>query len=138
MTQAERTEKIKFLNSPYWMQKKISFLERQVSNLEDLAQRITSGTSNNGGNTISDKTGEAAVAIADAKREFLSIVKEYAQKKVKIYHVIENSDLEEVEKNVLRLRHLEFKKFFQIAQELNYSREHIHEIYNKALEKLPR
>lgn len=138
MTQAERAERIKFLNSPYWMQKKISFLERQVSNLEDLAQRITSGTSNNSGNTISDKTGEAAVAIADAKREFLSIVKEYAQKKVNIYHAIENSNLEEVEKNVLRLRHLEFKKFFQIAQELNYSREHIHEIYNKALEKLPR
>lgn len=138
MTQTERAERIKFLNSPYWMQKKISFLERQVSNLEDLAQRITSGTSNNGGNTISDKTGETAVAIADAKREFLGIVKEYAQEKVKIYHAIENSNLEEAEKNVLRLRHLEFKKFFQIAQELNYSREHIHEIYNKALEKLPR
>lgn len=138
MTQNERKEKIKFLNSPYWMQRKISFLERQVANLEDLAHRITSGTSNNGGSNISDKTGEAAAAIADAKKEFLGIIKQYAQEKTKIYHVIENSGLEEVEKSVLRLRHLEFKKFFQIAQEMNYSREHIHEIYNKALEKLPR
>lgn len=126
-----------YLNRGYKANEIINGLLAEKQHLRDIATNITSTLSADRTfcRNISDKTGDTAVKLADLEHEIDCEVDKYIDIKREIRIVInavKNCD----EQLVLRHRYLEFMKWDEIANKMNYSIENVFVLHRRALKKI--
>lgn len=126
------------LNQAYRMQEQISCIKKEMNILQEMAESITpiydnreDGKSSN----ISDRTATIAIKIADKQREYEQELQEYIEAIDRVKTIISQVCRED-ERLLLRKRYLDFERWEQIAQELNYSLSYIFEIHRSAIKKV--
>lgn len=124
-----------WMNQAYRAEENINSIKKEIDNLWDIAKCITPKYSNEGSvsSYTADKTARSAVKIADKMEEYEDKIKTY----LKSINAV-NSAIDKIqdadEKLILRKRYLNFEKWEQIAQDMNYSTQRIFQIHKKAME----
>ena len=126
----------KFLQQVKLCDKHINNKLEELANLRDLSLRITSNISGNGGHSgPGDKVGNAVARIVDLEREINESIDKYVDLKHQVEAVIEQiTDPDEVE--VIYKRYFRFKKWEEIAAEMNYTYQGVCKIHGRALQSV--
>jgi hypothetical protein len=128
----------KWLNRLYCLEKEIKLDRRELKRLRDSATRGmgTYEAERISGTNAHSRVETYACKAADLSSKIEADIERSLEIKQEIYDAIMS-----VEENnlrlLLKLRHLEFKKWYEIAEEMNYCEYHVkHRLYHKALSKV--
>jgi RNA polymerase sigma factor (sigma-70 family) len=128
------------LKQYYWTKRRIQQLENKILELESEAERQTAqigrvpGPSGNVKGHVKDRMAEIVAKIVELKDKLNNEIASSYESLAKITEAIKG--LPSRERYLIHARYIECKKWEQIAVEMNYSWQHIHEIHAKALKKL--
>lgn len=124
------------LKQYYWTKRRIQQLENKILELQSEAERQTAqigrvpGPSSN----VKDRMAEIVAKIVELKDKLNNEIASSYELLTTITEAIKG--LPSRERYLMHARYIECKKWEQIAVEMNYSWQHIHEIHAKALKKL--
>lgn len=123
-----------WMNQAYRAEENINSIKKEIDNLWDIAKYITPKYSEGSVSSYTaDKTARSAVKIADKMEEYEDKIKTYLQSINAVNSAIDKIQ-DADEKLILRKRYLNFEKWEQIAQDMNYSTQRIFQIHKKAME----
>ena len=126
-----------YLSQAYHLDQRINSKIEQLKRWQDLAIKATSTLSKTSSCSYenSHKMEDNMVKIIDLKNEINNDIDRLIDLKKDIMALIKAVKNPEYQ-TLLELRYLCFKKWEQIAVEMDYSIQHIFRIHNKALEKI--
>lgn len=126
-----------YLSQAYRLDQRINSKIEQLKRWQDLATKATSTLSKTSSCSYENnhKLEDNMVKIIDLKNEINNDIDRLIDLKKDIMALI-NAVKNPEYKTLLELRYLCFKKWEQIADEMDYSIQHIFRIHNKALEKI--
>jgi hypothetical protein len=128
----------KWLNRLYCLEKEIKLDRRELKRIREAATRGTGSyeAERISGTSERSRVETYACKAADLSSKIEAAINRSLDIKQDIYDAImtvEENDL----RLILKLRHLEFKKWYEIADEMNYCEYHLrHRLYRKALSKV--
>lgn len=128
----------KYLQQVKLCDKHINNKLEELANLRDLSLRITTNLSSEGGGFgggHGDKVGNAVARIVDLEREINESIDKYVDLKHQVEAVVEQiGDPDQVE--VIYKRYFRFKKWEEIAAEMNYTYQGVCKIHGRALQSV--
>ena len=106
----------------------------QIEMLKSIATKITSDMSNErvSSSTVSDKVGSTVAKIIDLETEINESIDRLIELKAEVMRIIDNVE-EDDYKLLLTLRYLNFKTWEQIAVEMEFTFQWVHELHKRAL-----
>lgn len=126
-----------YLSQAFYLNQRINSKLEQLSALKELATRCTSVISGmpRNPNSANDRMADAVVKIVDMEAEINRDIDELVELKRDMMSVIKSVDNPKY-RMLLELRHLCFKTWQQIAEDMGYSIQHIYRLRNRAYEKI--
>lgn len=126
-----------FLNQAYRIDQRINSKLEQIKNLRELATKATFTISETGvcDSENKQRMESNVVKIVDLEREINEDIDMLIEVKKDIVTMIKKVENPEYQ-TLLELRYLCFKRWEQIALDMDYSIQHTFRIHNKALEKI--
>jgi|GEM_PF-1022218 len=122
-----------YLQQAYWLEGYIWSLIEQRERLKDQQTKITSiMTGMPAAGSTGDKVGGSSVAMVDLENRIDDTVRKQRVLQAEVLQKI--NGLESVEyKMILVHRYINFKKWYEVARAMRYSRMHIHRLHTAAL-----
>lgn len=127
----------KELRKYYWLRKNIQSLEEELLKLETKARNITPIFKDEPKASIPDIRDK----VADLVTKIVDIQNIISKKLWEAYDILEKIEkaieiLPEREKYLIRSRYIDFKRWEEIAVDMNYSYRQVHNIHSNALQLL--
>lgn len=127
----------KELRKYYWLRKNIKILEEELYKLETKARNITPIIKDEPrvpGIDVRDKVADLVAKVVDLE----NIINEKLYESYVVLEKIEKAidKLPEREKYLIRSRYIDFKRWEEIAVDMNYSYRQVHNIHSYALQLL--
>lgn len=112
-----------FLNQGYHIKARVQAKEERIDSWQQIAESITAPIRGDGGvqHSPSKKIENCAVNIVDLQNEIKAEIAELVQVEREIGRFIKAAPLDETDRFILELRYLNYKKWEEIAVELNYA-----------------
>ena len=130
MTKEELKEYIETKREIKIIEEKIEFLESKKTSIK--SQIITDMPR---GEAEQDRLGQLLIQIEELIELYNEKQSNLIKQQTKIENCIDKLD-NALERNIMRLRYLESKKWEKICVEVNYSWENVHRIHRKILSKI--
>lgn len=128
--------KKEFLKQYLKAKREIEIKSEQISDLKDLATKITQTLAPDKVKSTSDNRLESSVSkIVDIEREIGASIDQLERTRLQVESVI-NSVPNVNQRNVLRLRYISGKTWEQIAVDLDFSYQWVCELHGRALQNI--
>lgn len=134
----DKAEEVKkYLHEIKSLEKRIQNKKNELRQLWSLATSITAPTDKEPIQIsgVTDKVGNGVVNMSEVEEEIKNAIVTFVYEKnqrVKLIETLENH----LEYTVVYEHYVNYKKIAQIAEEINYSSDHISEIHRNAIKKL--
>lgn len=132
-------EVIKFLGRSYKTTERMKAKSERIKYWEEYATSTTAPMKPvyvKGSSMPTSKVEKAVLNICELKEKIQAEIDYLTRVESEISFVIENGDLEPLEKAVLELRYQSYKQWEEIADELHYAYRYILRVHKRAIYKL--
>ena len=112
-----------FLNQGYHAKARIRAKEERIENWRQIAESITAPVRGDGGvqHSPSKKIENCVANIVDLQNEIKEEIAAFVQAEREVGRFIKEAPLDETDRFIMELRYLNYKKWEEIAVELNYA-----------------